>query len=336
MGEIQLSVIVPVFNAEVYLERCLRSICANDGILDAEFIIVDDGSTDKSAEIIDEYAARDSRIKPIHIKNSGVANARNIGICNSSARYITFLDADDYFAESTAWANIAYIVGMLDETGCDLAVSSYFMISNNSCSEIDTGLRENSQKDDIVIHALTTSKLNAAWSKIYRRTLITENNIIFPCGVPIGEDYSFVLDCLQASNTMLSLKKPFLCYVVNSDSVMHSSSITKSLKGIEVCKNKALEYALANSLDKLIPQINNFYFRAITALLNSCSVKQDCFKLFEEILENDLCKEILSCVEARSLSLRRRVELFLIKKTKKTRVYYFKMRSMIQKRRKSN
>lgn len=91
----QITVIVPVYKAEQYLEVCIRSIL-NQTFKDMEIILIDDGSSDKCPAICDEYAKKDQRIKMIHQKNAGIAVARNEGIRNANGEYITFVDSDDY------------------------------------------------------------------------------------------------------------------------------------------------------------------------------------------------------------------------------------------------
>lgn len=95
------SIIVPVYNAERYLNTCINSVLAQS-FQDFELILVNDGSTDSSESICDEYAAKDNRIRVFHIANSGVSTARNIGLDNAKGKYIAFLDADDYWYDSTA------------------------------------------------------------------------------------------------------------------------------------------------------------------------------------------------------------------------------------------
>ena len=92
----KVSVIIPVYNVEQYLNRCIDSVL-NQTYKDFEIILVDDGSTDKSGEICDVYAEKDSRITVIHKENGGLSDARNFGIDAARGDFLTFLDSDDYF-----------------------------------------------------------------------------------------------------------------------------------------------------------------------------------------------------------------------------------------------
>ena len=116
----QISVIVPVYNTEKYLHRCIDSILAQT-YTDFELLLINDGSTDESGEICDEYAKKDSRIVVIHKVNEGVSIARNTGIKRSSSKYITFIDSDDYIANDM----IEQLYIALHNTESDISVCNF-------------------------------------------------------------------------------------------------------------------------------------------------------------------------------------------------------------------
>ena len=93
-----ISVIVPVYNVEKYLDNCVQSIL-RQSYTNLEIILIDDGSTDKSSQLCDEYSQKDKRIKVIHKKNGGQSDARNVGITVATGKYIAFVDSDDYIDE---------------------------------------------------------------------------------------------------------------------------------------------------------------------------------------------------------------------------------------------
>lgn len=105
-----LSVIVPVYNVESYLDRCVQSILSQR-YQNLELILIDDGSTDDSSLLCDEWAKRDSRIHIIHKKNGGVSSARNVGLKMSHGDYLTFVDPDDFIASETYLMNMEYLIG---------------------------------------------------------------------------------------------------------------------------------------------------------------------------------------------------------------------------------
>ena len=114
-----ISVIIPIYNVAPYLRECLDSVLAQT-FADWEAICVDDGSTDESGAILDEYAARDSRFRIIHQKNAGVSAARNAALKKAQGEYIAFVDADD--AVVSSW--LQYASNLLS-TKCDVGMMSY-------------------------------------------------------------------------------------------------------------------------------------------------------------------------------------------------------------------
>ena len=100
-----VSVIVPIYNAEKYMENCIDSIC-NQTLKNIEIILINDGSSDNSGEMVNEYATKDIRIKVIHQENSGPSIARNKGISIAKGKYIGFVDSDDYIEPTLSLIHI--------------------------------------------------------------------------------------------------------------------------------------------------------------------------------------------------------------------------------------
>ena len=100
-----ISVIIPIFNVEPYIHQCLESI-AKQSLRELEIICIDDGSTDNSAKIVQEYVKRDARFKLISIENSGPGIARNTGIKNATGKYIVFIDPDDWYPNDNTLSTI--------------------------------------------------------------------------------------------------------------------------------------------------------------------------------------------------------------------------------------
>ena len=122
-----VSVIVPVYNVAQYLPQCVDSILSQD-YADLEVLLIDDGSTDASGEICDQYAAQDSRVRVIHQKNGGAAAAKNAGLRAASGDYLTFVDSDDYL-EPNAYG---FLMKTLLETGADAVQGSFREVYRNS------------------------------------------------------------------------------------------------------------------------------------------------------------------------------------------------------------
>lgn len=174
-----ISVIVPVYNVSAYLRECIDSILAQT-YQRLEIILVDDGSTDGSGRVCDEYAVKDSRIRVIHQTNQGLSAARNQGYAVSSGKYIAFVDADDTVSSTY----IESLYGLTEEHNAQIAVCAYTRKSD----ELGTGAAAvctlSSQKMLREWHGKRKSIETVAWNKLYSRRIFEElgNCKIFPEG----------------------------------------------------------------------------------------------------------------------------------------------------------
>ena len=172
-----ISVIVPVFNVEQYLTKCVDSIC-NQKYSYLEILLIDDGSTDQSGNICEELSKRDSRIKVFHKKNGGLSDARNYGLMVSTGEYITFVDSDDYIAEDMI--NILY--NNLKKEKANISVCGYQMVYDNKTVDIIDGQKMCVYNTDEAFSVLLQRNNIGviACNKLYQRNLF--NNVIFPVG----------------------------------------------------------------------------------------------------------------------------------------------------------
>lgn len=186
---IKISIIIPVYNSENFLRKCLDSIC-NQTLKDVEIICIDDFSTDNSVSILEEYSSMYNNLKVIKLlENQGAANARNIGIEIAKGEYLGFIDSDD-------WIDLDFYENLYkkaDETNADIIKGSdYKLLWQDGRIEVD---RQNEK--------IKKSKLNF-WSQfttaIYKRDFIIKNNIKFPTGMLIGEDPVFATKAAILSN----------------------------------------------------------------------------------------------------------------------------------------
>ena len=175
----KVSVIVPVYNVEQTLDRCVSSILAQT--FDSfEIILVNDGSTDKSAELCDEYASLHDNIYVVHKENGGLGSARNAGINQAKGKYICFVDSDDYIQNE-------YIKSMYDaaEEYCvDLVITGYRLQQGQNFSEYIPrdiiGVYSGDSYYKILLeYAYGNSYFYFAWNKLYRHDLITKHNLHF-------------------------------------------------------------------------------------------------------------------------------------------------------------
>lgn len=220
MGEISVSIIVPVYNAEKYLDKCISSILSQN-LDNWELILVDDGSGDNSGMICDEFAAKNNRIKVIHKDNAGVSAARNTGMQHATGDYIGFVDADDWIKPDMYSRMLEY--GR--RNNADIVMCDAFTVYSNGKAEADTITALNG--DNILTKENITSDLlleiaGSVWRCIYRREMIQMNNIQFPVGIKFSEDRIFNLYAIGKADAVVYMKEGLYNRYVNLESAVHS------------------------------------------------------------------------------------------------------------------
>lgn len=220
-----ISVIIPVYNAESDLQSCLDSVICQS-FQQRELILIDDGSTDKSGEICDLFAKRDSRIKVIHQKNQGSVAARKRGLSEATGKYTVFVDADDWIERDALEKMYAAII----ETKSDFAAFGYWKNEDQYRYEKDETIALEGdyaeickkylwgidQKDRITRHSL--------WSKIFRTEFIRNCFEGLSDSIQIGEDLLCFLYCLLEGNQFSTGKETFYHYHVRDGSLSHTST----------------------------------------------------------------------------------------------------------------
>ena len=180
----RISVIVPVYNVEKYLCRCIDCILAQT-FTDFELLLIDDGSKDKSGEICDEYAAQDSRIRVFHKQNGGASSARNVGLNHAIGEYICFCDADDWVEQT--WL-LSFSERMDDN---DMLISSFNVYENEKKVESKTFDSSNDKKR--IIKELEHENVSGyLWCKCFRKSIIDRYNVRFNEAYTIWEDMDFI------------------------------------------------------------------------------------------------------------------------------------------------
>lgn len=221
-----LSVIVPMYNCAPVIVRCLDSIDYQD----CEIIVVNDGSKDNGAEIVEKYAATHPNVRLINKSNGGVSSARNVGIQEAVGKYISFIDADDYIVSgglerivTLAEEHNADVVKFKNKNVIDTSEQDKSSVSETPISiEITTGdgvLKRHDISDYIV------------WDGIYRRTIIVENNVLFKTDLCLREDDTFMGMLYCHANIVIATDLPLYRYVSASNySSTHNQPIEKQRK----------------------------------------------------------------------------------------------------------
>lgn len=208
----KVSIIVPIYNTEKYLKACLDSII-NQTYQNLEIILIDDGSTDNSGKIIDDYAKKDKRIKAIHQKNAGQSAARNRGLKEASGEYISFIDADDKVKP----AFIEKLLTQFDNnTSLTICGIHYRRLKQNSAEDVYTNkLRSKKPKESkkaYILYLLAIDgRLYSSVNKLYKADLA--KTLTFDETVNFAEDTRFVLNYLKKSPSEIKfVLKPLYVY----------------------------------------------------------------------------------------------------------------------------
>lgn len=188
-----ISVVIPVYKVEGYLERCVMSVI-NQTYKNLEIILVDDGSPDKCGKLCDEFALKDSRIKVIHKENGGLSDARNAGIDIAKGKYITFIDSDDYVKETYA----EYLYSLVKEFKTRMAIALHEAVyETGRVLKWDTGERISMDAEKCMERILYHDVLDiSAWGKLYELSLF--ENVRYPKGKlfeDAGTTYKLIIQC---------------------------------------------------------------------------------------------------------------------------------------------
>lgn len=186
----KISVIVPVYNSEQYLHRCIDSIL-NQTFTDYELLLIDDGSTDNSGIICDEYASNDYRVRVFHKENGGVSSARNLGLDNAKGDWISFVDSDD-------WVGRRYLEVLYQNGEYDFVTCYWQLVNDSSYTFIvpdDGEYRGNIE----IINFLNSNIRNISYPvcRLFRKAIIMEGKLRFDAKTHYSEDALFNITYLQ-------------------------------------------------------------------------------------------------------------------------------------------
>ncbi|WP_314023341.1 glycosyltransferase [Gemella sanguinis] len=226
MGE-KISVIVPVYNVEQYLERCVDSII-NQTYTNLEIILVNDGSTDNSGKLCDELAKKDKRIRVIHKENGGLSDARNRGIDESESDLVGFIDSDDYIDSDM----YEVLLKNLNDTDADLSMCALYDVYNNTPEAQVTNKETWKLSSEQAIKMVMEAKILSvtAVNKLYRKSLFTD--LKFEVG-KIAEDAFIMIKLLDKCEKIVATNEKKYYYVHRENSITTQKFSTKFLNVIE-------------------------------------------------------------------------------------------------------
>lgn len=255
-----VSIIMPVYNAKKYLNKCINSVL-NQTYKNIEFLIIDDGSTDGSVDIIKKYAKENKKIKAFYSENKGQSAARNFLLKKVNGDYITFVDSDDYIENSF----IEILVNNLQTYNADISICNYYKVKN----KIRTKYYKKNEKKIITSNKIDTllsqKKFQAQmWNKLYKKELF--DGIIFPIN-RIYEDLAVNYIIFDKAEKIIFDSTPLYNYVYNENSSLNQSFNPKKLDFIFVCDEIEKYLKQKNQSTKYIMQLRRYLYICTSNLI---------------------------------------------------------------------
>ncbi|WP_338587253.1 glycosyltransferase [Clostridium baratii] len=294
-----ISIIVPVYNVEKYLDKCINSII-NQTYKNLEIILINDGSKDNSGEKCECWAQKDNRIKVIHKKNGGLSDARNVGIDNAKGRYISFIDSDDFIDYNM----IEILIDNIKKNNCEISVCGYYKTYTDRDEVVDNS------KDIIVMDNIEAiDKMNevgyfdvSAWGKVFKADLIKKYK--FPIG-KLSEDWFIMYKVFFEANKIVYNPEAKYHYV------QRSGGISKNNPKINYDSIEAAKECL-NFIEKKCPNIKENaiirYCIANIGVYNSCIL----YDKEDNSIYNNINKNIKIITKSKKISFKKKLQFFIL------------------------
>ncbi len=324
---IKISVIVPVFNVEKYLKRCVDSLVLQT-FSELEIILVDDGAQDSSGQLCDLYALEDQRIKVIHKKNGGLSSARNAGLSIAQGEYIAFIDSDDYIQIDM----MEKMYKKAQEEMADLIVCAYTCYRQEDGELISE--KDNVQLECVVdsgtaLKYLVENRYNGmvmAWNKLYHRKLF--KNIRYPEG-KLHEDEYIIHRLLYLSNKIVFMPDTFYNYMIGNSSITTVKYNVRRLDGIGALLDRHAFFK-EKHLKEYELKIVGHIFQSIVVSLEKSKYKRE-FQIVYKKISKELRERNIQILQNKYLSYRFKIwgSCFLVS----PRLSYFVLKILHIKRR---
>ena len=264
MNKIIISVVIPVYNVERYLDKCIESV-RRQKYDNLDIILVDDGSTDECPGMCDQAAFQDKRIRVIHKKNGGLSDARNVGLMLASGDYITFIDSDDYIEDDF----IMRIYTDMKACNADIGIADYCKFKDGMDTE---GIHKTcgnakyiSMNSVTCLEKMYQGKYHAmsfvAWGKIYRKSLFMDNGILYPVG-RLHEDTFVTYKLLYAAKKISYTDSVLYYYRERSGSIMQSGFNMKHLDATDATR-EACDFYYEHHENELMALATNYHIRLL-------------------------------------------------------------------------
>lgn len=311
-----VSIIVPIYNGEKYLDSCMECLLQQT-YANLEIILVDDGSRDHSPAMCDDYAKRDSRIRVFHQSNKGLSGARNTGIDNATGKYICFFDVDDMITTELIQDNLDWA----EEQSADVVMFGfwYYDVDKNELipNQLEKAFAGTGEDYFYQFLPLTMDKevFNAPWNKMIKRSLLIENGLQFDTRYPIYEDIIFAPKLLGAAQKVVVNNNLYYKYFVRSSGSLITKFYENLFEAVTQAWTNGMSYCnqyIGNEVQK--SKFDALYVRHIFTHIKQISCKEDLdkqkkYELLQKIFSN---KNFLSALNNVKLSGKKKIIRVLI------------------------
>ncbi len=324
----KISIIIPVYNSEKYIEKTLASVLAQT-YENTEIIVIDDGSTDKSGEIVRRLAEKDEKINYFKIENGGPGNARNVGMSKATGKYIGFCDGDDIIKPNMYEKLVSY----LEKTDADIAFCDIFTERDNCCFGFPWEDGKTFRGEEIYSQLMASMIGNESdndnsspvWGSVvrclFKKDIIEKNSLKLPTDIHFAEDLVFTLSYLKCSSGAVICNEPLYYYVCNEASIMNSfyslkKDMFKARKAlVAYVLNIIADSSCYDTLRKRLAVTERCYYQECVG--NACRKASDRTEKnikeeLKEILYDSEVKKAFKCFDAKNK--KKKISYLLIQK----------------------
>ncbi len=308
MDEPLISIIVPIYNVEKYLNRCIESI-VNQTYKNLEIILVDDGSPDNCPQICDEWKKKNNRIKVIHKKNGGLSDARNAGLDIAQGEYIAFVDSDDWILPNM----YQKLMKVMKDTNSDIVQCNYERVLDDDCREI---MNNNNPKvisfdaHDALKNLIEENNLNQmVWNKLFKKELF--ENLLFEVGM-LNEDDFITYQLFSKANKISYVDSKEYCYLIRNTSIMGESYSIKRLDGLEA-RYRQYNFYKKNYIDLAVICKKSLIFYLVYCLQKTYSIKNKKEKKNATLIIKDYFKVLKKDKIEMELNFKEKIWFILMK-----------------------
>lgn len=305
----QISIIIPVYNAEKYLVKCLDSVISQS-YKNVQIIVVDDGSKDTSYKICKKYTEIDERIELYHNENSGVSATRNFGIQKATGEYIGFVDSDDWIEPEM----FEKLYSSAQKYDADISICGYQKELSNGKVITSSQHVQNTQltKEEAIEYALDSTYYQGfVWNKIFRRTLfLHELPPRFDENIHIQEDLLFLCEAIKISSKIAYYPENLYHYISFESSATLSGFNVKHLTSL-VAHQRISDICLEMN-PKLIEKLQTRELLINLNILGKICKSKECYKEWNVLILRNIRNAKLSEAQIKTLEMKYRISLKLI------------------------